>query len=124
MKIIKPLFSISFIFIYLSCSNNSVIIINTHSSHHVEMNGKCAIVGKIFSKESPSLPGAHIKIINLQFKTISDINGYYTFSNLEPGDYKIRCDYMGYFSQTSESIKIDENSIFVLNFYLHRAPIY
>jgi iron complex outermembrane receptor protein len=38
---------------------------------------------------------AHVELINTNFKTITDSDGYYNFSNLTAGTYKIRVSFMG-----------------------------
>ena len=47
------------------------------------------VTGRITDSESHTLPGATIQIENLHTGVTSDINGFYTLSNLKPGKYVI-----------------------------------
>ena len=55
-----------------------------------------AIRGRIVDASAQTLPGANIYIESLHTGVTSDVNGYYTFSNLAPGTYKVRVSYVGY----------------------------
>ena len=44
-----------------------------------------AIRGRIVDASAQTLPGANIYIESLHTGVTSDVNGYYTFSNLAPG---------------------------------------
>ena len=54
------------------------------------------IRGRVIDGQENILPGASIYIENLKTGTISDIDGFYTLSNLKPGTYTIRISYVGY----------------------------
>lgn len=55
-----------------------------------------AIRGRIVDVTQQTLPGAVVYIQELQSSVVSDINGYYTFSNLDPGTYNVRVTSVGY----------------------------
>lgn len=52
--------------------------------------------GRIIDNESQNLPGASIYIEKLQTGMTSDVNGFYTLSNIEPGTYTVKVTYVGY----------------------------
>ena len=52
--------------------------------------------GRIIDKENQTLPGASIFIEKLQMGVTSDVNGFFTLSNLEPGTYTVKVSYVGY----------------------------
>ena len=54
------------------------------------------VVGRIIDSAKQILPGASIYIENLHTGVTSDINGFYTFANLEPGTYNVKVTYVGY----------------------------
>ena len=41
-------------------------------------------------------PGASVIIESLHTGVVSDVNGYYTLSNLQPGTYTVKVTYVGY----------------------------
>lgn len=55
-----------------------------------------AIRGRIVDEELQTLPGATIYIESLHVGVVSDINGYYTIPNLDPGTYDLHVAYIGY----------------------------
>lgn len=54
------------------------------------------IRGRVIDEGKNILPGASIYVENLKTGTISDIDGFYTLSNLKPGSYTVRVSYVGY----------------------------
>lgn len=55
-----------------------------------------AIHGRVIDNANQILPGASIFIEQLHTGVISDVNGFYTMPNLEPGTYVVRVTYVGY----------------------------
>ena len=55
-----------------------------------------AISGRVIDNVHQTLPGASIYIEKLQTGVISDINGFYTLPNLEPGKYVVKVTYVGF----------------------------
>lgn len=72
-----------------------------------EIVGKLGTVkGRIIDSSNQTLPGASIYIERLHTGVTSDVNGYYTFSNLDPGTYKVKVTYVGYAAaETTLTIK-------------------
>lgn len=54
------------------------------------------IKGRILDTSNQTLPGATIYIDSLHTGVVSDINGFYTLTNIEPGTYKVKVSYVGY----------------------------
>ena len=54
------------------------------------------IRGRIIDTSKQTLPGASIYIENLKTGVTSDVNGFYTFANLNPGTYTVKVSYVGY----------------------------
>ena len=52
--------------------------------------------GRIIDATKQTLPGASIYIEKLHTGVTSDVNGFYTFSNLDPGTYTVKVSYVGY----------------------------
>ena len=72
-----------------------------------EVNRQGAIRGRIIDTAEQTLPGASIYIEKLHTGVISDVNGFYTFSNLTPGTYRVKVTYVGY-SPVEMTITIPE----------------
>ena len=52
--------------------------------------------GRIIDVTKQTLPGASIYIEKLYTGVTSDVNGFYTFPNLDPGTYTVKVSYVGY----------------------------
>ncbi len=52
--------------------------------------------GRVVDASEQILPGASVYIEALHTGVTSDVNGFYTFSNLAPGNYKVKVSYVGY----------------------------
>ena len=55
-----------------------------------------AIRGRIVDEAKHTLPGASIWISSLQEGAVSDVDGYYSLSNLNPGTYTLEVTYVGF----------------------------
>ena len=53
------------------------------------------IKGRILDTSNQTLPGATIYIDSLHTGVVSDINGFYTLTNIAPGTYKVKVSYVG-----------------------------
>ena len=56
--------------------------------------------GRIIDVTKQTLPGASIYIEKLHTGVTSDVNGFYTFPNLDPGTYTVKVSYVGYTRRT------------------------
>ena len=52
--------------------------------------------GRVVDNTQQVLPGASIYIESLHTGVTSDVNGFYTFTNLNPGTYTVTVSYVGY----------------------------
>ena len=81
---------VSLILLFLNMSNN------TFAEEKVNVVKQVTLRGRIIDASKQTLPGASLYIENLRTGVTSDVNGYYTFSNLNPGTYTIKISYVGY----------------------------
>lgn len=81
---------VSLILLFLNMSSN------TFAVEKINVVKQGTIRGRIIDASKQTLPGASIYIENLRTGVTSDVNGYYTFSNLNPGTYTIKISYVGY----------------------------
>ena len=56
--------------------------------------------GRVVDTNNQVLPGASVIIESLHTGVVSDVNGYYTLSNLQPGTYTVKVSYVGYEPKT------------------------
>ncbi|MBP1615992.1 MAG: cirA 5 [Bacteroidetes bacterium] len=83
---------VSFILLFSSITNISF----ADEKVNVNANKQGTVRGRIVDSSKQFLPGASIYIDKLHTGVTSDINGFYTFSNLNPGTYTIKVSYVGY----------------------------
>ena len=81
----------------------------------IEETDMGSISGRITDTEHHTLPGATVMVEDLHTGVVSDINGYYTLPNLEPGTYTITVSYVGYSPITRQvtvtNEKVEETDI-------------
>ncbi len=87
---------------------------------NVNETKQSAIRGRIVDNSGQTLPGATIYIESLHTGVISDINGFYTFANLNPGTYKVSVHYVGY-STAEATITVPEGTTIVRDFTLNEG---
>ena len=81
---------VSFVLLFMSMSGN------TFAEEKENAIKQGTIRGRIVDTSKQTLPGASIYIEHLKTGVTSDVNGYYTFSNLNPGTYTVKVSYVGY----------------------------
>lgn len=59
-------------------------------------NNSGLVTGQITDAEKQILPGASIIVEGMHAGVTSDINGFYTITNLKPGTYTLKVSYVGY----------------------------
>ncbi|MFC0262887.1 TonB-dependent receptor [Fontibacter flavus] len=65
------------------------------------------IRGRIFNKaNNEGIPFANIVLLGTEYGTVSDENGNYVITNLEPGLYNVRASFVGFRSKTSFEIQV------------------
>lgn len=71
----------------------------TVSAESAAGNGMAApgnVRGRVVDAEQQILPGASIYVEDMKVGVVSDVNGFYTLSNLKPGKHTIKVSYVGY----------------------------
>ena len=79
-----------------------------------------AIRGRVVDASEQTLPGATVYVEQLHTGVTSDVNGYYTLSNLTPGTYKVKVSYVGY-KPVEMTIAVGEGSTVSRNVTLTEA---
>lgn len=80
----------------------SFILLLSSMSSHLMADEKANVIkqgtirGRIIDNAKQTLPGASIYIEKLNTGVTSDVNGFYTFPNLNPGTYTVKVTYVGY----------------------------
>lgn len=74
----------------------SEIVCSAQAEEKVPKPKSGTISGRVIDNVQQTLPGASIYIEKLQTGVISDINGFYSLSNLDPGEYIVKVTYVGY----------------------------
>lgn len=77
-----------------------------------------AIRGRVVDESAQTLPGASITIEDHQTGTVSDVNGFYTLSNLDPGTYTLKVSYVGY-SPVVVSLTVSDGETLERDIILH-----
>ena len=70
--------------------------LSAEEKENVNVSRLSTLRGRIIDSDKQTLPGASIYIEKLQMGVTSDVNGFYTLSNLNPGTYTIKVTYVGY----------------------------
>ncbi len=67
-------------------------------SHNLEVRtpGNFSLIGKIVDSSSVPLFRASVEITEFKLKTITDVNGIFSFDNLTQGEYSIKVTYVGF----------------------------
>lgn len=73
----------------------------------VEVVKQSSVCGRIVDTSKQVLPGATVYIEKLQTGVTSDVNGFYTLTNLTPGTYTVKVSYVGY-APTVLNIEVPE----------------
>lgn len=79
-----------------------------------------AIRGRIVDEAKHTLPGASIWIASLQEGAVSDVDGYYSLSNLNPGTYTLKVTYVG-FAPKEVSVEVVAGKTTSLDIVLHEG---
>lgn len=79
-----------FLLLFVTASNT------TMADEKANIVKQGTIRGRIIDVTKQTLPGASIYIEKLHTGVTSDVNGFYTFPNLDPGTYTVKVSYVGY----------------------------
>ena len=88
MKHIVKVFTLLFLFLTVGST--------AKADEKVNVVKQGTVRGRIIDATKQTLPGASIYIEKLHAGVTSDVNGFYTFSNLDPGTYTVKVSYVGY----------------------------
>ena len=88
MKHIVKVFTLLFLFVTVGST--------AKADEKVNVVKQGTVRGRIIDATKQTLPGASIYIEKLHAGVTSDVNGFYTFPNLEPGTYTVKVSYVGY----------------------------
>lgn len=70
-----------------------------------------AIVGTVTDDEGAPLTGATIQVLDTDRGAITDSDGHFALSDLEPGDYELRISYIGYRAERKQLTANEDESI-------------
>lgn len=102
---------------------NSIILLGLISilgSPNTYAQSKGKIVGKVIEATSGTpLMGSNV-ILSTLLGASADIQGNYTISGVQPGDYQIRASYLGYEEEVLE-VTVQANQLTVVNFSLKES---
>ena len=78
-------------------------------------NAVCgAIAGYVLSENGENLVGSSVCIHGTQYKTLTDGNGWFCFSDLTPGNYDISADMISHYADTLEDLTVLlEDTLFI-----------
>ena len=100
--------------VFLLCIFCLFVTRNTYA----QAKGK--IVGKVTEATSETpLVGAHV-FLNASMGASTDLQGNYTISAIQPGDYKVRVTYLGYEEEVLD-VTVQSNQVTVVNFSLKES---
>lgn len=69
-----------------------------------------SIKGRILDKDTrETLSGALVTLVGTDIKAYSDLDGNFSFDNIEAGIYKIRVSYISFSTITISSVEIKDN---------------
>jgi len=86
---------------------------------YAQSNGK--IVGKVIEATSGTpLIGANVILLNTSQGASADLQGNYTISGVQPGNYQISASYLGYEEKVLE-ITVQANQVTVVDFSLKES---
>jgi hypothetical protein len=82
-----------------------------------------SIDGTVTDGTNP-IEGASIVVENTTYSAISDVNGYYSISNIPTETYSITASANSYSSSTQKNVSVTENQTTTVNFSLASIPTY
>ncbi len=84
---------------------------------------KAKITGKVTDENGDAIPGANVVLLSKQGNNIgkgaqTDVDGKYEIKNLSAGEYKLKCNYIGYEAQTKFASLKNDSAIISINFQI------
>lgn len=86
-----------------------IFILFTFLVHSAYGHDKLKLSGTVVDEAGLSLPGAHVFLNNKA--AVAGVDGEFEFSNLEPGNYVLHCNYVGYHPYQSEILVKNDTAI-------------
>ncbi|MDG1261897.1 MAG: TonB-dependent receptor [Flavobacteriales bacterium] len=78
--------------------------------------------GKIMDYQTNApLIGAQVYLIDTELGAVTNVEGFYTITNVPPGEYKIEVSYLG-FEKSSRTITVEAGKAVESNFKMQEAP--
>lgn len=108
MKKYLRAFSLTFFFLYLPVT---FLFAQTGS-----------VTGTVMDDNNQPLPGATVQVEGTSFGSVTDDNGYFTLSDIPPGDHFLIARYLGY-APARKQIQIEPNLEQEVHFSLIRDPL-
>lgn len=102
--------------------NNHIVVKKNYNGDERILEQIAAEVGAIKGRITDAKTGEPLIAANITLKgttkgAATDLNGYYVFENLKPGNYTILAQFVGYSSKT-ENVVVQENRTTEINFVL------
>jgi len=90
--------------------------VNYDSTHY-------SIEGTVFDENGDAIPGALIKLMELNSCTVSNVDGNYKVLDIPAGIYVLSAGVVGYFRKSINRLVIPQNSAESINFTLLPIPL-
>jgi iron complex outermembrane recepter protein len=74
------------------------------------------------SVDSIPLAGAHVRIGGTKLGVVTDKNGGFHFTGIQPGDYSLHVSFMG-FKEEEKKVRVTDNKTVMVNFFLVSSTI-
>ncbi len=99
--------------------------VSVHSVHSLEFNGMATIVGVVSDADGEFLPGASVALFDVVTETLKNEaevqpDGTYKMTNIYPDKYRLRAKVAGFKTVPVKDIKIQGNTLVVIDFQLDR----
>src|ERR1700756_1124233 len=78
---------------------------------------KGSIKGKVVDETNQPMPGVSVSIDGTTIGSVTDANGLYTITSVNPGNYTLTAKFIGYVA-SKQTITVG-NSVITVNFALH-----
>ncbi len=84
----------------------------------VTLNMAATVRGQIVNEVGVPLQNASVFLIGTNQGTYSDIDGYFTLTNIAEGSYSIQVNFLGFKSYISDQIEINDGEINTINVFM------
>ena len=84
----------------------------------VTLNMAATVRGQIVDEVGVPLQNASVFLIGTNQGTYSDVDGYFTLTNIAEGSYSIQVNFLGFKSYISDQIEINDGEISTINVFM------